>query len=69
MKINLSQREVEYILFLINRTADISSEKSEINYEYSEDDLELIDKLEHALRIMEVDRLGLGQAVKNKPLN
>jgi hypothetical protein len=69
MKVNLSQREIEYILFLINRTADISSEKSEIDYEYSEDDLELIDKLEHALRILEVNRYGLGQAVKSKPLN
>jgi hypothetical protein len=60
---------MEYILFLINRTAEVSSEKSEFAYEYSDDDIELMDKLENALQSIEVKRYGLARAVGHKALN
>jgi hypothetical protein len=60
---------MEYILFLISQSAEGSSEKSEFAYEYSEDDIELMDKLENALKTIEVKRYGLASAVKHKPLN
>jgi hypothetical protein len=60
---------MEYILFLINHCAEASSGKSEFAYEYSDDDIELMDKLENALQIIEVKRHGLAHAVKHKALN
>jgi len=69
VKVNLSQRELEYILFLINKSAEVSSEKTEFSYEYSQEDIELMDKLESALQLIEVKRFGLAQAMKHKTLN
>ena len=69
VKIKLTQREIEYILFLINRSAESQTDKASFANEYSEEDLELIDKLEHALKMLEIEKFGLGEAAKNKPLN
>lgn len=69
MKIKLTQREIEYILFLINQSVESSTEKVSFGSEYTEEDLELIDKLEQALKMLEIERFGLGEAAKNKTLN
>jgi len=69
MKVNLSQREIEYILFLINRSAEATSEKAEFAYEYTDDDIELMDKLENALQVLEVKRFGLAHTVKQRAIN
>ena len=69
MKVNLTQREIEYILFLISQAAENSTEKVSFIGEYTEEDLELMDKLEQALKLLEIDRFGLGESAKNKTLN
>ena len=69
MKIKLTQREIEYILFLISQSVENQTEKVSFISEYTEEDLELIDKLEQALKMLEIERFGLGEAAKNKPLN
>ena len=72
MKIKLSQKEIEYLLFLINEAAEKNAEMESgmsASHEYSEEDLELIDKLETALKLLEIERFWLGEAAKNKPLN
>jgi hypothetical protein len=40
-----------------------------VSNEYSTDELELMDKLETALRLLEIKEQGLGASVKNKQLN
>ena len=68
MKVNLTQKEMEYILFLISESAGGSGGGRESD-EYTIDELALMDKLESALRLLEIKELGLGAAVKNKQLN
>lgn len=68
MKVDLTQKEMEYILFLINESAGTSDDGRVVN-EYSTDELELMDKLETALRLLEIKELGLGATIKNKQLN
>jgi hypothetical protein len=69
MKVDLTQREMEYILFLITDSAEMS-EDGRVSNEYSTDELELMDKLETALRLLEIKAHGLGAALKNnKQLN
>jgi len=70
VKVNLSQREIEYLLFLINKSADVSPDKADLACEYSHEDIELMDKLESALQLIEVKRFGLAQAmIRHKALN
>lgn len=71
MKINLTQREIEYILFLINKSAENSTDGSIESFGgyYTDDDIELMDKLEQALRLIEIEKFGLVGTLKNKYLN
>ncbi|MCL1972709.1 MAG: hypothetical protein FWG57_06970 [Endomicrobia bacterium] len=68
MKVDLTQKEMEYILFLISEPSGDSDGGRESD-EYTIDELALMDKLENALRLLEIKELGLGAAVKNKQLN
>lgn len=68
MKVDLTQREMEYILFLINESAGMSDD-ARVSSGYSTDELELMDKLETALRLLEIKEMGLGATLKNKQLN
>ncbi|MCL2144193.1 MAG: hypothetical protein FWH43_01670 [Endomicrobia bacterium] len=68
MKVDLTQKEMEYILFLINESAyELSDGKK--SGEYTIDELKLMDKLENALRFLEIKEFGLSTAMKNKHLN
>jgi hypothetical protein len=69
VKINLTQQEIEYILFLISRFVESSPESASFANEYTKEDLELIDKLENALRLFEIEQFGFGEISKNKHLN
>lgn len=72
MKVKLTQKEIEYLLYLINESVDKNpeTENSMVSaHEYTAEDLELIDKLETALKLLEIERFGLGEATKTKPLN
>jgi hypothetical protein len=69
VKVNLTQKEIEYILFLISRFVESSPESASFANEYTEEDLELIDKLESALKLLEIEKFGLGEISKNKHLN
>ena len=65
MKINLTRREIEYILFLISESNESGMEDGAITSEYSEEDLQLMEKLETALRALDNEKFG----IKNEPLN
>ena len=68
MKVDLTQKEMEYILFLINESAyELSGGKD--SGEYTIDELKLMDKLENALRFLEIKGFGLSTVMKNKQLN
>ena len=69
MKVDLSQKEMEYILFLINESVTGSDGAADAG-EYTMEDLELMDKLESALRLLEIKEFGFSApAAKNKHLN
>jgi len=65
VKINLTRREIEYILFLISESNESGMEDGAITSEYSEEDLQLMEKLETALRALDNEKFG----IKNEPLN
>jgi len=65
VKINLTRREIEYILFLINVSVESGMEDGAITNEYSEEDIVLMEKLETALRFLDNEKFG----IKNEPLN
>lgn len=67
MKVNLSQREIEYLLYLITESVENATENGAVTNEYTEEDLELMDKLETALKAMENENLGFG--TKSRQLN
>ncbi|MCL2485473.1 MAG: hypothetical protein FWF00_06055 [Endomicrobia bacterium] len=69
MKVDLSWREIEYLLYLINESVSKRSKNGANYHEYSVDDLELMDKLESAMKFFEIEKSGLGKASKNEPLN
>ncbi len=72
MKVKLTQKEIEYLLYLINESIAKESETDNGMFsarEYTQEDLELIDKLETALKVLEIKRFGLGEASKTKYLN
>ncbi|MDR1696283.1 MAG: hypothetical protein LBR69_06630 [Endomicrobium sp.] len=69
MKIDLSWKEVGYLLYLINESASKKSGSGANYHEYSVDDIELMDKLESAMKFFEIERFGLGKAAKNQTLN
>jgi hypothetical protein len=69
MKIDLTQKEIEYILFLISEPAEDSEAEVIACDEYTIDEMQLMDKLETALKLIEMKELGLEAAVKNRQLN
>ena len=69
MKIDLSWKEVGYLLYLINESSAKKSESGANYHEYGIDDIELMDKLEAAMKFFEIEKFGLGKASKNQPLN
>lgn len=70
MKISLTQKEIGYLLHLINESLVKKTDtKDNFDEANAEEDVELIDKLETALKLLDIKKYGLESAVKEKPLN
>ncbi|MCL2389391.1 MAG: hypothetical protein FWC85_03300 [Elusimicrobia bacterium] len=68
MKVNLTQRDIELIIHLVNEYA-LSNSESEAKLSYSMDELLLLDKLEVALRDIEYKQYGFSQTAKPSRYN
>jgi hypothetical protein len=68
MKVNLTQRDIEFIIHLVNEYA-LDSSENEAKLNYSMDELLLLDKLEGALRDIEYKQYGFGAATKPSRYN